>query len=109
MVIFQIMYPYGEDRRFDIEYYLKSHLVNAKKLLGKACLKVEVTRGFKEFYQDTTPFFAFSARLVFENEETFFKAYTEDVDTFLMEDIPRFTDIAPVWQLEEIVYQETSI
>ena len=90
MVVFQIMYPYAENYKFDMDYYVNNHLVAAGKLLGDSCLKVEVTKGFKEFYPDTTPFFA---------------AFTDEVDAFLMEDIPKFTDIAPVWQLEEVVYQ----
>lgn len=105
MVVFQIMYPYAENYKFDMDYYVNNHLVAAGKLLGDSCLKVEVTKGFKEFYPDTTPFFAVVARLAFESEEAFFAAYTDEVDAFLMEDIPKFTDIAPVWQLEEIVYQ----
>jgi len=67
--------------------------------------KAEDRAGGQEFYPDTTPFYTVVARLVFESEESFFNAYTDEVDAFLMSDIPKFTDITPVWQLEEIVYQ----
>ena len=105
MIVFQIMYPYSENREFDMTYYLNNHLATARELLGTACLKVEIARGIKEFYPDTKPFYTVVARLVFESEESFFNAYTDEVDAFLMSDIPKFTDITPVWQLEEIVYQ----
>ena len=106
MIIFEIMYPYAKNRDFDMEYYLGTHIVQAVRIFGDACKKVEVAKGFKEFYPDTTPFYAVVARLYFESEASFFEVYTEEADLFLMEDIPRFTEIMPVWQLEEIVYSE---
>lgn len=106
MITFQILYPYGKNRHFDMKYYLERHLVEAKKLLGDACLGIEVCRGFKEFYPDTSPFYAVEARIYFQSEEAFFQAFTVQVDQFLMDDIPRFTDIAPVWQLEEVIWRE---
>lgn len=106
MVVFTIFYPYAKGKGIDMDYYLKTHLFNAKKILGKACLKSEVTKGFKEFYPNSTPFFYATARLYFESEEAFFAAYTEDVDNFLMDDIPNFTDITPIWQLDTVVGEE---
>ena len=41
MIVFQIMYPYSENREFDMTYYLNNHLATARELLGTACLKVK--------------------------------------------------------------------
>ena len=49
MIVFQIMYPYSENREFDMTYYLNNHLATARKLLGTACLKVEIADNWLVF------------------------------------------------------------
>lgn len=101
LVKISIFYPTRGGSRFDVEYYLNTHMPMAARLLGRAikAITVEIGRPGPD-PQDPVPFVAvcgFSCATLDE----FLNAFTPVADQ-LQGDIPNYTDIKPVIQVSEV-------
>jgi len=102
MVYFTVMYPYKENMRFDMDYYLHHHLQLVKEKVGEALKEVHVDRGVSGGAPDSTPAYAVIARLRFDSPDDLAK-YMAPHSPVFQADIPNFTDVVPVIQISEAV------
>ena len=102
MIKATVLYPAGEGK-FDMDYYLNSHIPFAEKLLKPyGLVRVEVDKGVAGGEPGEAPPFVAMAHMVFNSVEDFQKGIqAHDADLF--SDIKNFTDLNPFFQLSEIL------
>jgi uncharacterized protein (TIGR02118 family) len=101
MVKITILYPNEPGKRFDVEYYLNTHMPMSARLLGPAIKAISAEIGIPgPGPQDTAPFAAICG-FTCETVDDFMQAFNP-VAGELQGDIPRYTDIKPVIQISEI-------
>jgi len=96
-----VLYPWQSDARFDFDYYRNKHLATMRDLYGKSIGKMQVRKGLHK--GDGSPP-AFVATLTVEilSMDAFDSAGKLHLPK-LMADLPNFSNITPVGQIEEIV------
>ena len=102
MIKATVFYPTGEGK-FDMDYYLKSHIPFAEKLLKPyGLVKAEVDKGLSGGEPGEAAPFVTIAHLVFNSIEAFQKGMQAHNDD-LAADIKNFTDLEPFFQISEVV------
>ena len=101
MVKVSVFYPNEEGKRFDWDYYLASHCPLLKNLLGTALKKLEIDKGIAGATPGTKAAFVAAAHLHFDSVEDFAASFTPHAAA-IMGDIPNYTDINPVAQINEV-------
>ncbi|MEX2437767.1 MAG: EthD family reductase [Candidatus Babeliales bacterium] len=96
-----VTYATTEDGYFDFDYYINVHLPLATPLIGESVVRTEVTRGVKGIGDESSPYAAV-AHIYLKELEGIQAAFLNHGDQ-IMEDVPKFTNIRPVLNLEEIV------
>jgi uncharacterized protein (TIGR02118 family) len=101
MIRVMVMYP--NEGKFDMDYYLNSHMPFARKLFSPfGLVKAEVDKGIGSSKPGEPAPFVAIASLIFKSMEEFQKA-AEAHDAELAVDLPNFTEIRPVFQISEIM------
>jgi len=104
MIRASVYYPSGEGK-FDMDYYLESHIPLVEKLLTPyGLVKIEVDKGIGGGKPGESAPFVAIAQMVFNSMEELQKG-TEAHDSDLVADVKNFTDIKPFFQVSEIVKQ----
>ena len=99
MIKVSVLYPNGDDARFDIDYYCNNHMAMVRQHLGNALRKVEVDAGIDADPSAPVPFLAM-AHLYFESIEAFQAAFGAHAAE-IMADGPNYTNVQPVIQISE--------
>lgn len=105
MVKVSIFYPGKPGARFDVDYYLETHIPLVLGLLGSAVKAVSVEIGMLGATSDQLPPFTAISSFSCETVQAFTDAFLPNAD-ILQADIPKYTDIAPVIQVSEIRFQQ---
>jgi uncharacterized protein (TIGR02118 family) len=101
MIIFTALYPYGKDKRFDMDYYLTRHVEAIKHGLGDKLRGLSVDKGLSGFGPGTDPAYFVILRVALTSPA--------DLDLIsamapqLLADIPNYTDTEPVFQMSEVM------
>ena len=101
MIKVTVFYENGEGKKFDMAYYCDKHIPMVKQKLGAACRCVDVEQGLGGAQPGSKPAFVAMAHLHFDSVEDFQRAFAPHADS-IMGDIPNYTDIQPVIQLNEV-------
>ncbi len=101
MIKVTAMYPYSEGKRFDIDYYCKSHIPMVQKALGPALKSVTVDFGMGGGAPGSKPAFVAMAHLIFDSIESFQTSFVPHVPEF-SKDGPNYTDIKADVQISEV-------
>ncbi|MGE5384670.1 MAG: EthD family reductase [Betaproteobacteria bacterium] len=101
MIKVSVMYPNAEGAKFDFDYYSKSHMPLIRQKLGEALKGVAVEKGLFGAAGASPAFIAFG-HLYFESLESFRSSFGAHAETF-RQDVPNFTDIAPTFQISEVL------
>jgi uncharacterized protein (TIGR02118 family) len=101
MLRVSVLYPKQAGGRFDFDYYLKTHIPLAKKLVGDALKRVEVYKGVGG-PGGAPEAYVCSASLFFDSAQAFEKAFGPVADK-VMADVSNYTNLQPVVQLEDQV------
>ena len=97
-----VYYPSGEGK-FDMEYYLNTHIPLVEKLMAPyGLVKVEVDKGIGGGGPGEAAPFTTVAQMVFNSMEAFQKG-SEAHESEFAADVKNFTDIKPFFQVNEIV------
>ncbi len=97
-----VLYPSGEGKHFDMNYYSNNHVALLVKLLGDAIIGASVENGLGGAAPgDSAPFVAMG-NLYFESMESFEKSFGPNAQTILA-DVPNYTNIEPVVQISEVI------
>jgi uncharacterized protein (TIGR02118 family) len=101
MIRVSASYPNTETGRFDLNYYTEKHLPMLRGLLGDAAPRIEIFRGVGSVGGGPAAFQVI-AHLHFESMESFSAALAAHGEK-IFADIPNYTDIEPVIQIEEAI------
>lgn len=95
-----VMYPNTPGSKFDMDYYLGSHLDLVGKLWGPKLLSARAIKGVATPDPSTPPPYQVIAIFEFESIEDL-QVLMEEHGEELMGDIPNFTDVTPAIQISE--------
>jgi uncharacterized protein (TIGR02118 family) len=101
MIKVNIFYPNQEGGRFDLEYYLTTHMPMAIEKLGSSLKGVSIEHGVSGTQPGTQPAYVVMCNYTFDSVEAFLAAFIPHAQA-LQGDIPNYTDIEPAIQFSEI-------
>jgi uncharacterized protein (TIGR02118 family) len=96
-----VLYPWQEDAKFDFAYYRDKHLVMLSKLYGASVGKMVIRKGLHKG-DGSPPAFVATVNIEIVSMEGFDAAGKQHFPT-LAADVPNFSNIKPLGQIEEIV------
>ena len=102
MIVFTVMYPNEEGKRFDMDYYCTKHLGLVKEKVGEALKGVSVEKGLSGAAPGSPAEYAVVCHLQFDSIEdlaTYMAPHSPAFDA----DVPNFTDMTPCFQINEVV------
>ncbi|MDE2223521.1 MAG: EthD family reductase [Candidatus Omnitrophica bacterium] len=98
MVRIAAVYPRSEGKRFDMDYYIHTHLPMVRRTFGPWGLrKIEVDKGIAKPGGGSSPFFAIGY-LYFDSLEAFQECYAE-AGMEVVGNIHSYTDVIPMIQV----------
>ena len=96
-----ILYPNGDDKTFDMDYYEKKHMPMVAGFLGKNLKFYEIDKGVAgRTANDKAPFAAVGYFYIY-NVAEYNKAIAQNRDA-IINDFKNYTNIQPVVQISEI-------
>ncbi len=96
-----ILYPNGEDKTFDMDYYEKNHMPMMAGLLGKNLNFYEIDKGIAgRTPNDKVPFVAIGYFYINDVAE-YNKVIGQNINA-IRKDIEKYTNIQPTIQISEI-------
>ncbi len=103
MIRVSVMYPSGEGKKFDYDYYANKHMALVHKRLDSAGLiRTEVDKGLAGGAPGAPAPYAAIGHVYF-NSVAEFQAAMKPHGKELFDDVPNFTDITPQVQISEII------
>lgn len=101
MIKISLRYPFDENRRFDIDYYVNRHAPMARNLMGPALKGFEIEHGISGREPDSKPTHVAIAHLYFDSVDDFKSSYGPHAAE-IQSDIPNYTDIQPILQISSV-------
>lgn len=103
MIKLSVLYPNGESKTFNKDYYLDNHIPLVRGLLGDDCKGVAVETGLAGLGEpDTPPPYMACGHIYFDSMSDLQKSVNANLDQ-MVGDIPNFTNVEPVVQIAEVV------
>lgn len=102
MIKVSVLYPNGEGKSFDMDYYCNKHVPMLDKLLGDAVKGATVEKGLGGGTPDSPATFVAMGNLYFNSMEEFGSSFGPNADK-IMADLPNFTNIEPTIQISEVM------
>lgn len=97
-----ILYPNGEGKTFDMEYYSKKHMPMLAELFGETMKKLEIDEGVSgRTSNDPIPYLAIGY-MYFESIAVYQDSFGPHAEKILG-DIPNYTNIQPIVQISKVV------
>jgi uncharacterized protein (TIGR02118 family) len=97
-----VMYPSGEGKTFDMDYYLNKHFPMVGGLLGDSLKGAAVERGLGSAELGTPAPFLGIGNMYFDSVKDFGNSFGPNADK-IMADLPNFTNCEPVIQVSEVM------
>lgn len=97
-----VLYPSGNDKKFDMDYYCNNHVPMVTGLLGSALIGASIEKGLGGSAPDVPPTYVAMGNMYFNTVESFQNVFGPHTET-IMGDIPNFTNIEPVIQVSEVM------
>ena len=101
MIRVRFSYPNKPGSHFNADYYINVHMPLAIRLLGSALKHVSAEIGISSAMPDQPPLNAAMCAFDFESVQAFTEAVMPHYQQ-LQADIPNYTDIEPIVQINEI-------
>jgi uncharacterized protein (TIGR02118 family) len=101
MIKVSVFYPHKEDFKFDMDYYLNSHIPMVREKLGSAVKGVSMEQGIGGPEPGSPPIYHVMFHLFFDSLEAFAGAFGPHAES-IRGDIPNYTDIEPAIQFSEV-------
>jgi uncharacterized protein (TIGR02118 family) len=103
MIRVTVSYPTTPNARFDLDYYLKSHMPMVQERLSKfGMIDYSVSKGLGGFAPGSPAEFTITAQLNLDTMEHM-QAGMAAEGAAIMADIPNYTDITPRIQIDEVL------
>ena len=101
MIKVSVLYPNEEGKKFDMEYYLNSHIPMLQEKLGAALKGGAVEQGLSGVEPGSPATYVAMGHLLFDSVEAFQSAFGPHSEA-IMADIPNYTDTQPTIQISEV-------
>ena len=101
MIKLSVFYPNEEGKKFDMDYYLNSHIPMVQEKLGAALKGGAVEQGLGGVEPGSPATYVAMGHLLFDSVEAFQSAFGPHSEA-IMADIPNYTDIQPTIQISEV-------
>jgi len=98
-----VLYPYRAGARFDMDYYCDSHMPLVQRKLRPAIKGFAVDKGLAGGAPGEAPAYVAIGHLLFDSVVAFEAAFVGASAEAILSDIPNYTDIEPVVQINEIM------
>jgi len=98
MHLVTVAYPNKTDAKFDFDYYMKKHIPFVERLVGK---DIEVRRGISSMTNSPAAFVCVATIPV--DSFAAFQAILLQHGAEILADIPKYTNIEPIIQFDEIL------
>ncbi len=102
MIKVSVLYPNGEGKKFDMDYYSSTHVSMVVGLLGDALKGATIESGVGGGTPGSPAPYAAMGNMYFETLEAFGNAFGPNAEK-IMGDVPNFTNIEPVFQVSTVV------
>jgi uncharacterized protein (TIGR02118 family) len=101
MIKVSVLYPNKPGAHFDMNYYVGHHMPLAMRLLAKGLRRTEVDAGLQGAAPgEPAPFFG-GCQFYYDTVDAFLENWSAAAEE-LGADIPKYTDVAPIIQLNEV-------
>jgi uncharacterized protein (TIGR02118 family) len=97
-----VLYPNGEGKKFDMEYYVNKHMPLVASLLGDVLKTSTIEKGLGGAAPGSTAPYACMGNMYFDSVKDFGEAFGPNAAE-IMGDLPNFTNIEPVVQISEVI------
>ena len=101
MVKVAILYPNGEGKTFDMDYYSKKHMPMVASLLGDALKHLEIDKGMAGRTPDEPMPYLAVGYLYFDKLSAYQNSFGPNAEK-ITSDIPNYTNIQPIIQISEV-------
>ena len=101
MIKVSVLYPHSEGMRFDMAYYVDSHMALVQRVLGAALARFEIDEGVSGAAPGSPPTYRAAVHMYFASTEVFYAAFGPHAKN-IMNDIPNYTDARPVTQISTV-------
>lgn len=101
MIKVSVFYPNEEGKKFDMDYYLNSHIPMVQEKVGAALKGGAVEQGLSGIEPGSPATYVAMGYLLFDSVEAFQSAFGPHSEA-IMADIPNYTDIQPTFQISEM-------
>ena len=101
MIKVSVLYPNGEGKKFDMDYYCNQHVPMVGGLLGEAVKAATVEKGLGGA-ENSPATYAAMGNLYFDSLDSFQNSFGPNAKK-IMADLPNFTNIEPVIQISEVM------
>lgn len=95
-----ILYPNGEGKTFDMDYYVNKHMPLVATLLGDSLKLITIDKGIASGRPNTPVPFLAIGYLYFERLSAYQNAFAPHAEK-IRADIANFTNIQPIVQISE--------
>lgn len=104
MIRISILYPNNKGSRFDVSYYVETHMPRSIELLSahRGFNGVSVEHGLGGAVPGSEPTYVAMCHFLFNSVEDFLAAFMPHAEV-LQGDMPNYTDIEPVIQFNEVL------
>ena len=97
-----VLYPAGEGKTFDMDYYRSKHVPMVADMLGNAVIGATVEEGLAGGEPNSKPIYHAIGNLYFESVESFQQAFGAAAEK-IMQDTPNYTNIVPLMQISKVI------
>jgi uncharacterized protein (TIGR02118 family) len=101
MIKVSVLYPSGDGKTFNMDYYCKSHMPMVQQKLGAACTKIAVEQGLSGGEPGSKPAYVAMGHLYFDSVNAFQTAFGPHAKA-IMADIPNYTNVQPIIQISDV-------
>jgi uncharacterized protein (TIGR02118 family) len=101
MIKISVLYPNGDGKTFDTDYYCNKHMPMVKNLLGEAVKALSIDRGIGGETPGLPAPYAAVGHLYFDTVADFQNSFGPQAEK-IMNDLPNYTNIQPVVQISEV-------
>lgn len=103
MIKVAILYPAGEDKTFDMDYYSQKHMPMAAELFGDNLKAWSIDEGLSGGAPGSGPTYHAVGYFYFPDMPTMGRSMETHSET-LRADVPNYTNIKPVLQVSEVKF-----
>lgn len=103
MIKVTILYPNGEGKKFDMDYYSTKHMPMVASLLGDSLVRYEIDKGIGgRTPADPIPYLAVGY-LYFNKLSAYQNSFKPHADK-IRGDVQNYTNIQPIIQISEVIH-----